>query len=82
MLSLLVWLFIGAVAGWLAGKIVKGTGFGLGGNIVVGILGAFVGDFLFGKLGIGIGSGLFGSIIAATFGAVFFLVLIRVLRRV
>lgn len=79
--SLLIWLLIGAVAGWLAGVIVKGYGFGLIGNIVVGILGAFVGGWLFGVLGISSGAGIIGSVIGATVGAVVMLFIIRLLRR-
>lgn len=79
--GLLVWLFIGAVAGWLAGVIVKGYGFGLIGNIVVGIVGAFVGGWLFGQFGIA-GSGLLGAILGATIGAVVILFLIRLVRSV
>ncbi len=79
--SILVWLLIGAVAGWLAGVIVKGYGFGLLGNIVVGILGAFIGGWLFGSLGISSGSGILGSVIGATIGAVVLLFVIRLLRR-
>ena len=80
--TLLIWLIIGAVAGWLAGQLVKGDAFGLGGNIVLGIVGAFVGGWLFGKLGIFVGAGILGTIVAATAGAVVLLLLIRVLRRV
>ena len=79
--TLLIWLFIGAVAGWLAGVIVKGFGFGLVGNIVVGILGAFVGCWLFGALGIGASYGIVGAILGATVGAVVLLFVIRLLRR-
>jgi len=79
--SILAWLLIGAVAGWLAGVIVKGYGFGLLGNIVIGILGAFVGGWLFGSLGISSGSGILGSVIGATVGAVVLLFVIRLLRR-
>jgi uncharacterized membrane protein YeaQ/YmgE (transglycosylase-associated protein family) len=79
--TLLIWLLVGAVAGWLAGIIVKGYGFGLLGNIVVGILGAFVGGWLLGRLGIFTGSGLVGSIIGATVGAVILLLLLRLVRR-
>ena len=74
--GLLIWLFIGAVAGWLAGLIVKGYGFGLLGNIVVGIVGAFVGGWLFGLLGIAALHGIVGAIIGATIGAVAVLLLI------
>jgi uncharacterized membrane protein YeaQ/YmgE (transglycosylase-associated protein family) len=78
--ALLIWLVIGAVAGWLAGIIVKGYGFGLPGNIVVGILGAFFGGWLFGLLGV-VSYGIVGTIVGATVGAVALLLLIRFLRR-
>lgn len=67
--SVLVFLAIGAVAGWLAGKITKGGGSGLLGNMLVGVIGAVVGGFLFGVLGISI-SGLIGSVMTVTAGAV------------
>ena len=79
--SLLIWLLIGAIAGWLAGVIVKGYGFGLIGNIVVGIVGAFIGGWLFGRLGVSFASGLLGSIIGATVGAVILLLILRLVRR-
>jgi len=79
--TLLIWLFIGAVAGWLAGVIVKGFGFGLVGNIVVGILGAFIGGWLFGVFGIGAGYGIVAAILGATVGAVVLLLAIKLLRR-
>lgn len=79
--SLLIWLLIGAIAGWLAGVIVKGYGFGLIGNIVVGIVGAFIGGWLLGQLGLFAGSGIIGSIIGATVGAVILLLIIRLVRR-
>jgi uncharacterized membrane protein YeaQ/YmgE (transglycosylase-associated protein family) len=78
--TIVIWLLVGLVAGWLAGVIVKGYGFGLAGNIVLGIVGAFVGGWLFAQLGIVIVSGLVGTIIAATVGAVVLLLLIRVVR--
>lgn len=80
--TLIIWLLIGAVSGWLAGIIVKGYGFGLIGNIVVGIVGAFVGGWVFARLGLFVGSGIAGEIIAATVGAVILLLLIRLVRRV
>jgi uncharacterized membrane protein YeaQ/YmgE (transglycosylase-associated protein family) len=80
--GLLVWLVIGAIAGWLAGVIVKGYGFGIVGNIIVGIVGAFVGGWLFGQLGITSGQGILGSIIGATVGAVLVLFLLQIVRRV
>ncbi len=61
--GLLVILFVGLVAGWLAGKVVRGTGFGIIGDIVVGIAGALVASFLFPKLGIHIGTGLISEIV-------------------
>jgi uncharacterized membrane protein YeaQ/YmgE (transglycosylase-associated protein family) len=79
--SLLVILIIGAIAGWLAGVIMKGGGFGLLGDIVVGIIGAFVGYFVLGKLGISFGVGWIGSIVTAMIGAIIVLALVRLLRR-
>lgn len=79
--SLLVILIIGAIAGWLAGLIVKGYGYGLLGNIVVGIVGAFVAGLLFPQIGLSIGSGIAGAIIHATIGAVILLFLIRLIKR-
>ena len=79
--TLLIWLFVGAVAGWLAGMIVKGYGLGLIGNIIVGIVGSFIGGWLFGQLGLFAGSGIIGSIIGATVGAVILLLLLRLIRR-
>ncbi|WP_458791392.1 GlsB/YeaQ/YmgE family stress response membrane protein [Yoonia sp. MH D7] len=79
--SILVIILIGAVAGWLAGLIVKGFGFGLLGNIVVGIVGAFVAGLIFPAIGLGFGGGIVGSIIHATLGAVILLFLIKLVRR-
>lgn len=79
--SLLVFLIIGAIAGWLAGVLVKGFGFGLLGNIVVGIVGAFIAGWLFPRLGISLGTGIIAAIIHATIGAVILLVLIRLIKR-
>ena len=79
--ALLIWLIIGALAGWLAGQIVKGGGFGLIGDIIVGILGAVIAGALFPRLGFNIGGGILGSIIAAALGAVLLLVLLRLARR-
>jgi uncharacterized membrane protein YeaQ/YmgE (transglycosylase-associated protein family) len=79
--SLIIFILIGAVAGWLAGLIVKGFGFGLIGNIVVGIVGAFVAGWLLPQLGIQIGTGTLGAIIHATIGAVILLLVIRLVKR-
>jgi len=80
LISLAIFLAIGAVAGWLAGVILKGGGFGLLVNIVIGILGAVVGGFAFGLLGISAG-GILGSIITATVGAVLLLVIVGILKK-
>jgi uncharacterized membrane protein YeaQ/YmgE (transglycosylase-associated protein family) len=77
---LIIWLVVGAVAGWLAGMIVKGGGLGLIGDIVVGIIGAFIGGWLFGQMGISAGAGLVGAIVTATIGAVVLLAVLRMAR--
>jgi uncharacterized membrane protein YeaQ/YmgE (transglycosylase-associated protein family) len=79
--SLLIFLLIGAIAGWLAGVLVKGYGFGLVGNIVVGIVGAFVAGLLFPALGFSIAGGILGSILYATVGAVVLLLVIRLVKQ-
>ncbi|MES1198589.1 MAG: GlsB/YeaQ/YmgE family stress response membrane protein [Pseudomonadota bacterium] len=80
--TLILWLVVGAIAGWLAGIIVRGYGFGLVGNIVVGIIGAFVGGWIFIHTDIGLGGGIIGQIFGATIGAIVLLFLIRLVRRV
>jgi len=79
--SILVFLVVGAVAGWLAGQIVKGHGFGLVGNIVVGIVGAFIAGWLLPTIGLSIGGGIIAAIINALIGAVILLVLIGLIKR-
>ena len=79
--GIIAWLIIGAIAGWLAGVLVKGGGFGLIVDIIVGIVGAFIGGWLAGVLGIGLGGGWIGSIITAVIGAVILLFIIRLFRR-
>jgi uncharacterized membrane protein YeaQ/YmgE (transglycosylase-associated protein family) len=79
--NLLIVLIIGAIAGWLAGILVRGYGFGLLGNIVVGILGAVVGSWLLGALGLFVGGGIIGAILGATLGAVVLLFLLRFVRQ-
>lgn len=78
--GLLVILFVGLVAGWLAGKVVRGTGFGIVGDIAVGIAGALVASFLFPKLGIRLGTGLVSEIVYSAIGAVILLLVVRLLR--
>ena len=79
-MNIVIFLAIGAVAGWLAGTLMKGGGFGLIGNIIVGILGAVVGGFVFSLLGISAG-GLIGSIVMSTVGAAILLALVGVIKR-
>ncbi len=79
--SLIILLIIGAVAGWLAGVIVKGYGFGLIGNIVIGIIGAYIGNALFPRLGLW-GEDIVGMIVSATLGAIILLFVIGLIRRV
>jgi uncharacterized membrane protein YeaQ/YmgE (transglycosylase-associated protein family) len=79
--ALIIWLVVGALAGWIAGLIVKGYGLGLIGNIVVGIIGAVIAGWLLPKLGIAIGSGFIASLINAIIGAVILLVIIGLVRR-
>jgi uncharacterized membrane protein YeaQ/YmgE (transglycosylase-associated protein family) len=79
--GLIVWLIIGALAGWLAGVLIKGGGFGLIGDIVVGIIGAVIGGWLAGLTGIHIGGGFISSLITATVGAALLIFILRMLRR-
>jgi uncharacterized membrane protein YeaQ/YmgE (transglycosylase-associated protein family) len=79
--SVIAWLVVGAIAGWLAGLIVKGGGFGLIGNIVIGIVGAVVAGWLLPQLGIELGTGIVRAIINAAIGAIIVLVIIALIRR-
>jgi uncharacterized membrane protein YeaQ/YmgE (transglycosylase-associated protein family) len=76
--SLLVILFVGVIAGWLAGKIVDGGGFGLIGDLIVGIIGAFIGNWLLPQLGVHLGLGMIALIANATIGAILLLFIIRI----
>ena len=78
--SLLVILFVGLIAGWLAGQIVRGTGFGVVGDLVVGIIGAFIGDWLLPRLGLHLGVGIVAAIVDATIGAILLLLVVRLVR--
>jgi uncharacterized membrane protein YeaQ/YmgE (transglycosylase-associated protein family) len=80
-ISLIIFLAIGALVGWLAGNIVKGRGFGVIGNVIVGIVGSVLGGFLFGLIGITAG-GLLGSIVMATIGAVILLYTVSLIKNV
>ncbi len=79
-MHLLWFLLIGLVAGWLAGKLTRGRGFGVIGDLIVGVIGAFLGGFLFSILGIYAGS-LIGRLLVATVGAVVLVYLVRLLKR-
>jgi uncharacterized membrane protein YeaQ/YmgE (transglycosylase-associated protein family) len=79
--AIVIILIIGAVAGWLAGLIVRGMGFGLIGNIIVGIVGAFIAGWLLPRIGIVIGGGMIAAIVNATIGAVVLLVIVGLFKR-
>jgi uncharacterized membrane protein YeaQ/YmgE (transglycosylase-associated protein family) len=79
--GLLIILVVGAIAGWLAGQIMRGTGFGLIWDIVIGLAGALLGGWLLPRLGIVIGGGILAAIINATIGAVILLAIISLVRR-
>jgi uncharacterized membrane protein YeaQ/YmgE (transglycosylase-associated protein family) len=78
--GILVILFVGLIAGWLAGKIVRGTGFGIIGDILVGIGGALIASYLFPKLGIHLGAGRIAEIIQSAIGAIILLLIVRLVR--
>jgi uncharacterized membrane protein YeaQ/YmgE (transglycosylase-associated protein family) len=78
--SIILFLVIGLVAGWLAGRIMKGGGYGLVGDLIVGVIGAFLGGWLFNLLGISLG-GILGALITALIGAIVLLYLLRLIKR-
>jgi uncharacterized membrane protein YeaQ/YmgE (transglycosylase-associated protein family) len=78
--GLLVTLVVGVVAGWLAGKVVRGAGFGLIGDLIIGILGALIGGWLLPQLGVHLGTGIVMLIVNATIGAILLLFIIRLVR--
>jgi uncharacterized membrane protein YeaQ/YmgE (transglycosylase-associated protein family) len=79
--SLLIIVLVGLAAGWLAGQVVQGTGFGLVGDIVIGIVGALIASWLFPTLGLRLGGGIVAAIIAAAIGAILLLVVVRLVKR-
>jgi len=79
--NLIYVLIVGAIAGWIAGEIKRGFGYGLFGNILVGILGAFVGNWLFAQLGVSLGAGLVGVILTAVVGALVLLFVVGLVKR-
>ena len=80
-MSIIAAIVIGAVAGWLAGLIVRGAGFGLIGNVVIGILGALVASWILPQLGVMLAAGTLGRILDATIGAIIILVILSLVRR-
>lgn len=80
-MGIIIWLIVGAIAGWLAGMVVKGGGFGLIGDIIVGIVGGLIAGWLLPQLGIVIGSGFVGDVIDSFIGAVILLIIIRLIKR-
>ena len=78
--SIIVILIVGIAAGWLAGKVVRGTGFGLIGDLLVGVAGAFVASWLFPRFGIHLGTGIISEIIFSALGAIILLLIVRLIR--
>lgn len=81
MWSFLVWILVGALAGWIAGELMRGDGFGFLGNVIVGILGAVLGGWLFDVIGLAPGFGFIGSLFTSVVGAVVLLFVIGLIRR-
>ena len=79
--TIIIWLIVGAIAGWLAGMVVKGGGFGLIGDIIVGIVGAIIAGWLLPAIGFPIAAGIVGAIIDAFIGAVILLLIIKLVKR-
>lgn len=80
--SALLWfLIVGLIAGWLAGQVMKGGGYGVIGDMIVGVIGAFIGGWLFSVMGVSAGGGLIGAIIVAFIGACLLIFLLRVIKR-
>lgn len=75
------WIVIGGIAGWIAGQFMKGGGFGMIADIIIGIVGAFIGGWAFGVLGFSPGSGIIGSLVTATIGAIILLFILRMVKR-
>ena len=79
--ALIIWLIVGAIAGWLAGMVIKGSGYGLIGDIIVGIIGGLIAGWLLPQIGILIGGGIIAAIINAFIGAVILLIVLRLIKR-
>ena len=79
--SIITWIIVGGIAGWLAGLLVQGGGFGVIGDIVIGIVGAIIAGYLFPAIGIPLGAGIVAAVIDALIGAVVLILIIRLVRR-
>jgi uncharacterized membrane protein YeaQ/YmgE (transglycosylase-associated protein family) len=80
--SLIIFVVVGIIAGWLAGQVVRGGGLGLVGDLIVGVVGAFIAGWLFPRVGIHLASGILGAIISAAIGAIILLLVVRLIRRI
>ena len=80
-MGFLAWIFVGLIAGWLAGQIMKGGGYGILVDIILGIVGGLLGGWIFGQLGIWPGGGMIGSIVVAFIGAVILVAITRLFKR-
>jgi uncharacterized membrane protein YeaQ/YmgE (transglycosylase-associated protein family) len=80
-MGIFAWIVVGLIAGWLAGKVMKGGGYGILVDIILGILGGILGGWIFGLLGIWQGRGMIGSIVVAFIGAVILVAITRLLKR-
>jgi uncharacterized membrane protein YeaQ/YmgE (transglycosylase-associated protein family) len=80
-MGILYWCIVGLIAGWLAGQVMKGGGYGVIADIILGLLGGIIGGWVFGMLGVGAGGGMIGSIIVAFIGAVILVAITRMLKR-
>ena len=79
--SLIIFIVVGVVAGWLAGQVMRGGGFGLVGDLIVGVVGAVIAGLLFPMLGVSLGSGIVAAIISSAIGAIILLAIVRLVRR-
>lgn len=80
-MSLVIFLIVGLIAGWIASSLMEGGGFGLFGDIIIGVIGAFIGGYVFRWLGISLGGSFIGDIIVAAIGAIILLFLVNLIRR-
>jgi uncharacterized membrane protein YeaQ/YmgE (transglycosylase-associated protein family) len=79
--SLIIFIIVGVVAGWLAGQVMRGGGFGLVGDLIVGVVGAVIAGWSFPMLGVSLGGGIVAAIISSAIGAIILLAIVRLVRR-